>query len=95
MNTSSLRFLDYDVSQLLNEKIEYELNKKYHNNLYKKREQSLNYIYKNIIKNVFLNIVKKRELCKNVSFISPIYPFYNNEGFKVNLAVNICEDHLK
>ena len=95
MEKSPLRFLkDYDIITILNElvpksRMKYNIN--YHNNLYNNRNKYDNYMNKLIINSVFLNIMKKRELCRNLSFISPIYPFYNNGGFKVNHAVNIYE----
>ena len=98
MNNSPLRFLkDYDIITILNElvpksRIKYNIN--YHNNLYNNRNKYDNYMNKLIINSVFLNIMKKRELCRNVSFISPIYPFYNNGGFKVDHSINIYEGYL-
>lgn len=101
METSPLRLLDYDVSQMLNDEIlksKYIFNMKYYINRYNKKEYYLSHKYFEELNNSFKYMTKMRNNNIKVSFIQPIYPFYYNVHTKilnVKYSIRIYEDSKK
>jgi len=101
METSPLRLLDYDVSQMLNDEIlksKYNFNMEYYINRYNKKEYNLSHKYFKELNKVFEYMTKMRNNNIKVSFIQPIFPFHYNIHTKilnVKYSITRYEDTIK
>ena len=101
METSPLRFLkDFDLITILNKEVSKSrerIARQFHLNLYKdKLDNNGNYFFKVHIDNTFWKITQKRILNEHVSFLPPVYPFYNcpiSNQLVVEHAIRIYEEY--
>ena len=103
MENSPLRFLkDYDVITILNElvpKSRERFAREFYLKLYmNKLNNNDNYFLKLDIDQTFWKMTQKRKLNEKVSFLTPVYPFYNcpiSNQLDVNHAIRIYEEYLE